>query len=117
MKYHVSMVPRVIFSLGTIFSLSAAHLRTLGKSYDNVPWENITLLAVHRNVIFHDRPGQYVNNILQKQKAKESTIKIGFCIWKFSLNFGPYHVCAAFAILAHLSANNDCCILHKLICS
>ena len=25
------------------------------------PWENITLLAVHRNVIFHDRPGQYLN--------------------------------------------------------
>ena len=24
------------------------------------PWENITLLAVHRNVIFHDRPGQYL---------------------------------------------------------
>ena len=25
-----------------------------------IPWENITLLAVHRNVIFHDRPGQYL---------------------------------------------------------
>ena len=24
------------------------------------PWENITLLAVHRNVIFHDRRGQYL---------------------------------------------------------
>ena len=28
-----------------------------------IPWENITLLAVHRNVIFHYHPGQYLNNI------------------------------------------------------
>ena len=25
-----------------------------------IPWENITLLAVHRNVIFHDCPSQYL---------------------------------------------------------
>ena len=29
-----------------------------------IPWENITLLAVHRNVIFHDRPGQYLYKIM-----------------------------------------------------
>ena len=27
-----------------------------------IPWENITLLAVHWNVIFHDCPGQYLYN-------------------------------------------------------
>ena len=35
MKYHVLVVPRYI----------------------------LTLLAVHRNMIFHDRPRQYLNNI------------------------------------------------------
>ena len=28
-----------------------------------IPWENITILAVHQNVIFHDRHGQYLYNI------------------------------------------------------
>ena len=31
-----------------------------------IPWEIITLLAVHRNVIFHDRPGQYLYNVCIK---------------------------------------------------
>ena len=30
---------------------------------NRIPWENLTLLAVHRNVIFHDCPGQYLYNI------------------------------------------------------
>ena len=54
------VVPRVTHSLGTIFSLSAAHFRKI-----IIPWENITLLAVQQKVIFHDRPGQYLNNIVR----------------------------------------------------
>ena len=34
-----------------------------------IPWENITLLAVHQNVIFHDRPGQYLYNATLVQGA------------------------------------------------
>ena len=29
---------------------------------ENIPWENLTLLAVHRNMIFHGCPGQYLYN-------------------------------------------------------
>ena len=34
-----------------------------------IPCENITLLAVHRNVIFHDCPGQYLNNIQSEMQV------------------------------------------------
>ena len=57
MKYHVSVEPR-----------------------DNIfPWENITLLAVHQNMIFHDRSGQYLYNIahcLQLYKGLNLTTKL-----------------------------------------
>ena len=48
MKYHVSVVPRQLY---------------FPSGQNITPWENITLLAVHRNVIFHDRPGQYLYNV------------------------------------------------------
>ena len=45
-----------IFSRDNIFPQCCALRENI------IPWENITLLAVHRNVI-HDRPSQYLNTI------------------------------------------------------
>ena len=52
------------------------------------PWENITLLAVHRNVIFHDRPGQYLYIILKEIFSCYESLVLAVCC--FSLIMFPW---------------------------
>ena len=102
MKYHVSVVPRYMlyFPSGQYFPQCCALRENI------IPWENITLLAVHRNMIFHDCPGQYLYNIHPSKKVMQHHfgrlyqsvygfifIMLGI-IWKLAyLSFHWYFIC------------------------
>ena len=74
MKYHVSVVPRQLyFPSGQYFPQCCALRENI------IPWENITLLAVHRNVIFHDHHGQYLYNIIPPHTRRAKKKKLLCC--------------------------------------
>ena len=60
----------VIFYLMMIFLTQHCALQE-----NIIPWEYITLLAVLRNVVFHNCPGQHLNNIYP------SPVKKPTCCW------------------------------------